>query len=667
MKWILPLTAMFFGVGVGYLLFDESDATESSRSVQSEKWSVRSTERVAGSSSSEDETSSVSATSAAVLSEGWLLSLDEKDPIEQYAAISQALAGLSPSDYPRIMSELSETKSSMGRRVLEIVRREWATTDPRGMLAYASSLKQDESESLQRVIFMEWARVDFDQAWAQVTSMPDGSLKKYLERSVVNGAASENPMKVLSLLNSGVIPRRQSHYYYGNVFQAIAKEDSALARQMAADMPEGEAKKYALAGSLRDLANDDFGAALDWLDQLPAGSSVHRARKDILQGLRSKDFASIRALVESEADPERRQLYLENMQLRSGSRSASFDEVLEMYAWVDTHATGRTRQNQMSQVVYALAESDMSRATEFALELPYGNMRSSALRSLASRMAQEDLELVIQFAESLPYEDEREQVLGGISYQVMKHGVESASAFVLENDHPELQRRMVRQLVQEWAVFDRGATLDWMAQLTDQKAFGYAQSELLKVWGEDDPQGAVNYIESEVEESKRASAYKDIISKLAYEDPQAAIAWLDNLPETEVNTEKSMYQRITYAYMEVDSLAASEWVASLESGDLRDASVKALAEKVVRYEPDSAFVWANSVDDAQVRKDVQKRTIREWAKKDLSAAYQAVRDARIEAEEKEPLFKEIEAEQKRQETGSSEVSWESPVMLSVVN
>ena len=50
----------------------------------------------------------------------------------------------------------------MGWRMHEIVRRQWATTDPRGMLVYASTLEAVEAQSLKGVVFREWAKVDFD-------------------------------------------------------------------------------------------------------------------------------------------------------------------------------------------------------------------------------------------------------------------------------------------------------------------------------------------------------------------------------------------------------------------------------------------------------------------------------------------------------------------------
>ena len=98
----------------------------------------------------------------------------------------------------------------------------------------------------------------------------------------------------------------------------------------------------------------------------------------------------------------------------------------------------------------------------------------------------------------------------------MRQGVEAASEFVLKNNYPEIQRRIAGQLVQEWAVYDRKAALDWMAQLTDDQAFRTAQGELLNI-----------------------------------------------------------YERITNAYMTIDPLATSEWVAGIEKGDLRDRCRKA--------------------------------------------------------------------------------------------
>ena len=146
--------------------------------------------------------------------------------------------------------------------------------------------------------------------------MPEGSSKKQMLAAVLGGGIEDDPMKVLERLDSGAFSYNRSTWTYGHVFRAIAQEDPALAQQMAAAMPTGEAKKSALVGSLQKRMVDDFEGALGWLDSLPKDGSVYRARKEVLQSLRSKDFETVRAIVEAETDPANRQEYFEHIQFQ---------------------------------------------------------------------------------------------------------------------------------------------------------------------------------------------------------------------------------------------------------------------------------------------------------------------------------------------------------------
>lgn len=665
MKWFSCFLALVCGLLLGYFFFGRAGDNVSVEPIRSED-AVRSAS--ADPRTLDHSTDRGDNEEPVEFSEAWLEAYEEMTPVARYASLVEMMGTLSPDDYPRILNQLRDQSGDGIWNLKDVIQRQWAVLDPRGMLAYIETLESPERYGLRNTVFREWAKRDFESAWAAFMNLPEASDRNRMVGSVLSGAAMESPHRVLELLEAAELPAQQTPWMYRSVFQAMAEDDSAQAQQMAAAMPPGEEKKFALLGSLKQLIEDDFPSALAWLDSLPMDSGVYRARAEMLQGLHSKDFDSIREIVDSQTDPKLQKELLKYIQLQNAAHGKPFDEVLDMLSWMESRMGPRELQNKMHGMIYALAESDLSRATEYVMNLPYGQSRMNALGSIASKLAQEDLEAVVTFADSLEYDDERKRVLESISYHVMRDGAESAAAFVLEHDDPILQQRIASQLVREWTAYDRESAMAWMAQLSDDDAFRNAQRELVKEWGKDDPAGTARYIETEIDEEKRARAYSDAITSIAYEDPLAAIAWLDHLPEGGVKTEKDIYQRITGAYVNVDPLAATEWVADMERGDLRDATVKALAQNVVRFEPDSAFIWANSVDDAKVRKDTQSRTIREWAERDPDAAYEAVKDARIDAEEKVPLFEEIEKQRERKSRGSSEFrSGSSPVMISVVN
>lgn len=667
MKIISPLLALGCGLIVGYFLFGRSEqapvASTSGQSHFSGASSLPASNSVQDSGFS-PEFEAFEPESG--FSQEWLEAYERMTPVARYAALAEMMSTISVEDYPRILDQIRDQSEEGIGQLRNVVQQQWIATDPQGMLAYVETLDYKYQQSLRHQVFREWAKQDFDAAWATAQSLPIEKIREQMIASVIGGAAMESPHRVLSLLQAGQLPARQGQWMYRSVFQALAETDPAQARQMAAAMPPGDEKKFALLGSLDVWIQDDFNAALAWINSLPMDSGVFRARTELLQGIRSHDFEAVREIIDSQSDPELQKELLQQVQIQSSARGRSFDEIVEMLSWLEARMSPGDLKNKMSSTIYAMADSDLARTVDYAISLPYGQARLNALGAVANKMAQDDLESVIRFAASLEYDDERTRVLDSITHQVLRQGAETAAAFILEHNDSVLQQRVAPQLVREWAAYDRASTIEWMGHLTDEEAIRRSQSELLRVWGAEDAAGAARYIEETFEVSQRSRVYRDVIGNLAYQDPQGAVAWLEHLPEGGVKNEKDIYSRIAGAYVNVDPLAASEWVDSLEVGKLRDASIKALAQKVVRFEPESAFIWANSVDNAAVRKDTQSSTIREWAKRDPDAAYQAVKDARIDAEEKVPLFKEIE-KQRKPVSQSEEPSDYGPVMISVVN
>ena len=71
---------------------------------------------------------------------------------------------------------------------------------------------------------------------------------------------------------------------------------------------------------------------------------------------------------------------------------------------------------------------------------------------------------------------------------------------------------------------------------------------------------------------------------------------------------------ITQQWMESDSMAASEWVGSLDPGPARDSAVSSLISRIEREDPEAAAQWAGTITDPNTRDETYKRLIRRLEK-----------------------------------------------------
>ena len=71
---------------------------------------------------------------------------------------------------------------------------------------------------------------------------------------------------------------------------------------------------------------------------------------------------------------------------------------------------------------------------------------------------------------------------------------------------------------------------------------------------------------------------------------------------------------ITQQWMENDSMAASQWVGSLDPGPARDSAISSLISRIERDDPEAAAQWAGTISDANAREETYKRLIRRLEK-----------------------------------------------------
>lgn len=644
MKLIAPLLALLAGFALGYLIFERD---EPAAEVEHAPILIRADIEPLKLASEADPNSS----DAFEISEEWLVSLEDLSPIQQSSAFSQALASIPIERYQEFHEMFLESEASLNWQFLNLMQKQWTDLDPRGLLAYAETLPMNNDRGLRSQALRAWAKKDFEAAWDYFAAMPKGQYRNNLSHQILRSGATKQPERVLQLMNAEPALGRRDTWIYNNVFQSIAKESPDRARQLAAGMPVGSGKVAALQGVLAHLYSDDPIAAKAWLDTLPEDSSVFRAKRDLNRNHHQLDFQKARELLQAEMEPSKRREMLQQLNYHGLTQNKSFDEIVEVYDWLDANSTGRVVRDRIGQFVNAMVEVDRDRAVAFVLEMPPGDARLNSLAAISSQIAQSDPMAAYEFSNSLEYADERERALSNMSYQITRDGPEAAVAMLAQIGEPFLEKRLAGQIVQEWAGYDLAAATDWMYSLEDKGAFENAQRQLVQTWAKDDVTSAFEYIDSQVEPDKQARFYRNIIDNVSYQNPELAVAWLEKLPEIEEDELTNIYSSIANGYTNLNSMEASKWVATLDAGAPRDNAVQSLANNIARSDPDSSLIWAASVDDKDIRKNTMRNTVREWIKRDLDTAFEAVKDASIEAEEKEPLFKLIDKARKKETSG----------------
>ena len=641
MKYVLPLVALVLGLAGGYFLNSKSsESVESGQKITQSGSRFENVEQVGARELMTDAELEQVIAKEAVGGEPWLSALAEADEFDQLGLIYSRLRHAQSGDFELILEQLDgDGASSMSWAVRRLINMRWAEVDPYGMLAYINEQPERSRWGLQSSLFAPWSKVDFNAAMQAARELPNRNMRRHAVNSIVTELAETQPMQAIQVASEVLGESNHSQWVYQNIFQRWSSRDPEAARAYALSLDEGILKTAALQGALSEWAGRDPMAALHWLDSLPADSSTNSSRKQVFRKLLNSDFETAREFIASQTDPLARREILESLYIQNLSWNKSYEEIQAVVDWIGEVTTGQLYDRKIQDAVRALADLDMTQAKDFALNMRPGNGRLSALGAIASKLAEVDPKAALDFALSLEFEDERERALSNMGWQMSRNSLKQSSELIAQSKDPLVQNRLATQIAREWADFDHAGALAWSERLTEENARKNAVQEVFKRWIQSDPESAMRYAENDVPSEERGSLYQRGFYEWARQDPGMAVDWLGQLPEDiEENHRDRIYDQVASAYVKHDPLAASEWIAGMDEGPARDSSVQSLVNQISRTDPEAAFLWAETVGDADARKNSLNRSIREWIKYDKDAAYEAVVDSKMSAEEKKPLL-----------------------------
>jgi hypothetical protein len=683
MKWLPPVIALCVGLVGGFLIAPQQDGPTASSmpesSLTEEGAAVLLTE---GGGLATSAVAVESSGSSSAISDAWLKSLASKSQFDQIGALYARVQALPSADFSALMDRFGAESKSANWIAMALLTTKWAEADPQGMLAYMEAQPEQKRWGMQHMLFSAWAKADVAAAYqaaqglqnsrmrssamqAVIRTVAEQSSSRALEmtadiedyrmrsasiQAIIQTVAQEDPQAAIALAEakatSGEL--RNADHIYSQIFSQWEQRDPAGARQAALAMKDGSAKVQALSGALQQWVSTDPMGALQWLDSLPVDSSVYNSRKQVFSRILNQDFDTAKVFIESESDPVRRQDILSDLRFNSYAWNKGYEETESLFVWLGTVATGATYDPKVSGVVRNMAEADPDRAMDFMLQMRPGNARMNALSSIASQLAERDPMAALAFAQGLEYKDERQRALSNMGWQLTRQGGEEARALVRDSDDPMLQRQLASQIVGEWTKYDQPAALAWVESLPDDQARNNSVGQILNHWIQSEPGVAIDYMVNDLPEDRLNSNLNSAFSQWARQDPEAAVAGLDQLPEADQVKRADIYNRVAQSYVQHDPMAASEWIATLDEGPERDATVKTLVSNISNTDPEAGFIWSETLTDAGARKNSLKQTVQKWVKDDPDAAYDAVKESKIDATEKEPLFRLIEKAQEQQ-------------------
>jgi hypothetical protein len=639
MKLLPALFALLIGLAGGFFL-----SPSASDSALSESNQLLSAAERGAAATSEASKPSVRSSDEAITVE-WLEEVDGMDQFDQIGALHARLKNFKVADFPSLMDQIDDNQNTvLSWQMRSMIAARWAQLDPQGMLTYANAQSGSMSWSLYNTVFSEWAKQDVQAAYQAAQQLDTRRAQQSAMQAVINAVAIDQPARAVEMAKQhyGSELGNQGRWLVQSIFRNWSKLDGEAARNSALSMPDGTAKSAALAGSLSDWMADSPLDALAWLDSLPIDSSVYGSRKEVYREFLNRDFDVAREYIESVEDPVERREIMESLQFNNLVWQKSFEEIEGIFDWMGTVAKGQVYDNRVSSIISSMAESDPDRAIDFVLNMRPGNARMNGLNAIGSKLAEVDPARAFAFIDSLAYEDEKRRALGGMGWRLSQQGVEMSSRLVAAHTDPIVQQQLAARISGEWSNYDIPGALAFSEALTDDQARISSQRAVINNWMESDATAALFYIENSIEPDVQVSVLRDAYSSWARNDPAAAAAALDLLPESIDDKRGDVYRGVAGPYIQHDSLEASEWISTLDKGIERDQSVEILVNKISKNDPEAGFIWAATVGDENRRKNTLRTSVQEWIKVDPQAAFDAITDAKIDAAEKEPLFKMLE-------------------------
>ncbi|MES2709917.1 MAG: hypothetical protein V4726_25190 [Verrucomicrobiota bacterium] len=486
--------------------------------------------------------------------------------------------------------------------------------------AYAYSKVYDEGRVKAQFVFY-WARANPDQAWE--TFLREGSTNyQFWTMGVV---AEEAPGRYLDMLAD---PERARVMEDMDIFDAVlrdgkrgtqadaekmlalkdqkkavfgieatcllwARKDPEGAMQWARTIQDPERKQRAICGVIREMAERDPQVAVAEMRKVK-GVFPPTLIREVTAGLVKNKLDSANSLLEIFGTEDRSSILLRGIfTVMDHPETRTVIPLLDKY-W-DPKAEPEDGANPLGALAKWVPE-DASKEWSGLMDFPDSPARAALARVLAPQLARENPVAALTAAEQ-----SKDPALRGILagelvrnsiHEADEAGFLKAAALLEGKEFVTAVYDMTRELSENAPTMDKA--LEFANRQTGDTRMR-AMEMVAWVWAERDPAAALTWSAGDAERM-RGPFRQDLLARWARDDSYAASAWIDSLP----------------------------------AGAGRDSYTCGLVRNIASSEPDSAFSWTQTLTDPGLRLQWATFTVREWARHDAAAAWQAVEGAALD-------------------------------------
>lgn len=244
---------------------------------------------------------------------------------------------------------------------------------------------------------------------------------------------------------------------------------------------------------------------------------------------------------------------------------------------------------------------------------------SFAALAVAREWSRRDGAGAMAWAKSLP-EESRAGAYTGLIGGMMAEDPMAATRTAKELPPGEDRERLMGNIAETWGNKDPQAALAWAGSLEGEEKTE-ASKKALNGWANKDPKAAAAHMAT-LPPAESDKYVGSVAGRWANRNPAEAAAWLTTQPEGDGRKEAMGSVMGTWAEAEPEK--ASAWLVTQPTGASKDQGIVTLANSQVKSDPEAALTWAATISDPTTRSLQLKANVRQWARRDATAAGQWV-------------------------------------------
>jgi hypothetical protein len=323
----------------------------------------------------------------------------------------------------------------------------------------------------------------------------------------------------------------------------------------------------------------------------------------------------------AETDPIKRSLMIAQLM-----QNLTADNVQDALAALRETSDRRENFQYFALLQYAWGKIDGEAAIAAAVE-EGGRGGAFGAMSVISGWASTDPEAAKQWIES--QEDGREKMMymNGLIEGLAKSDPAAATAYVLAMEAPaegeggrggfDMRSRYISNIAGEMLKQGVEAASAWANDLPAGSMRSSALNEVAQYYARQDPATAAKWIEAYADSADAGGAIREIADRWARESPAEAARWVAELPEaSQADAMRSVFDD----WAQKEPVEASEFLAQLQPSSGRDSAVSGFSRELAGEDPGAAIAWASSIADEALRQSTEMSVARRWYRDEPEAA-----------------------------------------------